>query len=154
MEIPLTQGYAALIDDDEIERVLPYLWRTINNNGILYAGTGGRSPLFMHRFIMNLPYGSSEPQVDHINLNGLDNRKSNLRIATRSQNMANRLKPVGGTSRFKGVGWDSSRSKWRAQIMVMYENKFLGRFTDEEDAARAYDEAAREYFGEFARTNF
>jgi hypothetical protein len=97
---------------------------------------------------MNAPTGI---EVDHRNHNGLDNRRSNLRLATGHQNQGNR-RPQGGSPRFKGVYL--SRSKWVAQIRFGGSKRYLGRFTVEEDAARAYDAAARLIFGEFACTNF
>jgi predicted Zn-ribbon and HTH transcriptional regulator len=92
--------------------------------------------------------------VDHVDGNGLNNRRSNLRPATKSQNGANARKNPGKTSRYKGVFWDRERSAWQAKIMVNRKALSLGRFASEEDAALAYDLAAREAFGEFALTNF
>jgi hypothetical protein len=105
----------------------------------------------MHREIMNAQLGEC---VDHISRDGLDNRKSNLRICTVSQNGMNRRGKIGGTSKFKGVSSPSMTSKWVANIRVNGKNKCLGRFENNVDAAKAYDVAAKEYYGEFARTNF
>lgn len=93
-------------------------------------------------------------ETDHINGDRLDNRKENLRICTRVQNFQNMKMHIDNTSGFKGVSWDSEREKWISQIFTGGHTKFLGRFEDSEKAARVYDDAARKYFGEFARTNF
>jgi HNH endonuclease len=94
-------------------------------------------------------------EIDHINGDCLDNRRENLRKATRSQNMANQPK-IGGTwsSHYKGVTWFKQRQKWRAQIKIEGRNHHLGLFINEDDAAKAYDEAAFQAFGEFAHLNF
>jgi len=92
--------------------------------------------------------------VDHKNGNGLDNRKFNLRICTRSQNQQNKKKPISNTSGFKGVAWSKAANKWCAYIAVNKERIHLGLFVDPKEAARAYDTAARKFFGEFARPNF
>lgn len=149
-EIPLTQGKVALVDDEDYERVSKYKWYINNGYARTDVGPNGK-PIYLHRFIMYL-YDESV-RLDHINDNRCDDRKSNLRVATSSQNRANMNKPVGGTSKYKGVSWDKAAQKWRASIRVDYKKKFLGLFVNEEDAARTYDEAALKYFGEFARIN-
>jgi len=103
----------------------------------------------MHILITGYKIGR---RVDHINGNGLDNRRSNLRIATSQQNNRNRKICNLNTSGFKGVRLD--RNKWRADIRIDGKRKNLGRFVNPEAAAAAYDEAARKYFGEFATLNF
>lgn len=105
----------------------------------------------MHRIILNAPDGL---QVDHINGDGLDNRRSNLRLATSCQNNQNRRSIlVGTTSKFKGVSWHP-HGRWQARIRSGIKTYYLGSYDNEEAAARAYDVKARELFGEFARTNF
>jgi hypothetical protein len=103
------------------------------------------------------------PRVDHANGDGLDNRRQNLRQATQQQNMRNSRKYRGGSSRYKGVCWKIRNQRWLAQIYVSEQDAsgvptkrklHLGTFTDQETAARAYDAAAREHFGEFACLNF
>ena len=110
-----------------------------------------RTSIQMHRFVLNLKPEDSE--LDHVNRNGLDNRKSNLRKATRSNQMANARKRKGElTSKFKGVCW--TRRRWQSNITVNGKQIYLGRFKDETEAALAYDTAAKEHFGEYAKTNF
>ncbi len=106
----------------------------------------------MHRLITRAPKGKV---VDHENGDGLDNRRANLRVCDHRQNRRNHQRPrKGGASRFHGVGWWKRDQKWRAKISVDGRTIHLGYFADEEDAARAYDQAAREHFGEYASTNF
>jgi hypothetical protein len=105
----------------------------------------------MHRELMNQPKGFL---VDHRNTDTLDNRRSNLRLATCSQNQWNRQKIKNTTSRFVGVSFYKSRKKWVAYIDAAGKRISLGYFNSEIDAARAYDEAAKKYHGEFARLNF
>lgn len=103
----------------------------------------------MHRLLMNPP---KEMLVDHKNHNTLDNRRKNLRICTRSQNMWNRKKSC-GTSKYKGVHWCSYKNRWRADIYIYNKCIKLGRFDSEDDAAKAYNKKAKELFGEFACLN-
>jgi hypothetical protein len=149
------KGLVALVDDDDLAIVEGIRWYATRNeraNSTWYAIAQGS--VYMHRLLMGFPKGLT---VDHINGNGLDNRRANLRIATRSQNLANRgiqrqRRPK--SSRFKGVCWDRSRGLWTAYIVVAARQKSLGRFTSEADAAHAYDAAALDTWGEFARPNF
>jgi len=105
----------------------------------------------MHRVILDAPMNML---VDHINGNGLDNRRENLRICTNTENLRNRGKDRDNTSGYKGVVIKKGEKKFRAQIRVNQKTIHLGSFSTPEEAARAYDDAAREYFGEFAWTNF
>jgi len=92
--------------------------------------------------------------VDHANGNGLDNRRSNLRLCTTSENIQNQRPRKSGTSKYKGVGWFVRDSNWRVRIKVGDKQIHIGYFADEVEAAKAYDKMARQHFGAFARTNF
>ena len=111
-----------------------------------------RSYLLMHRFIMKPPRGLV---VDHINHDGLDNRRANLRIVTQQQNSWNSRKGLNqGKSKYKGVSWDSDNQKWAATIRIHGKCKRLGFFKDEISAAKAYDAAAKKHRGKYALINF
>ena len=142
----------ALVDDADYELVSRYRWTVNEPKRVAYAQTSMRRPrrttISMHALIMG------QPGIDHVNLNGLDNRRANLRPATLSQNGANRRSAVGSTSRFKGVSWYSRYGCWTAHIMVNKHARNLGNFADEIEAARAYDVAALAAWGEYARLNF
>jgi hypothetical protein len=160
--IQLTQGFVALVDDADFEALSRWHWSVKEADGRWYAVRGTcRGPrnspvkhqIKMHRQIL----GVDDPSVliDHRNGNGLDNQRGNLRIATNAQNGYNARKRHGTTtSKYKGVTWDTARGKWTASIMVSRRRYALGRFENEEDAARAYDDAAQRWFGEFSRLNF
>jgi HNH endonuclease len=157
VEVPLTQGKVALIDDEDAERVLVYKWCAWWNGKRWYVvahepGTGknGRTVL-LHRFIMSAPRGIV---VDHRNMNGLDNRRENLRLATDSQNKCNRGRQRDNKSGFKGVSWFKPAKVWIAQIKYKRVGYYLGYYKTAEAAAHAYDAAARKLHGEFARVNF
>lgn len=148
-----------LVDDEDVEKISHYTWRTSchrKGHTTVYVVTDVRTEektikILLHRLILNAPAGVL---VDHKNRNGLDNRKANLRLATNGQNVANRPGWVKSSSKFKGVYWDSSRLKWRASIEHNGKKYSIGRFSLEEDAAKAVDVKAVELFGEFAYLNF
>lgn len=152
--IPLSQGKFAHVDAGVDLSILRRVWHYTAKG---YAATnepkaeGGQRTVLLHRLIMNAP---DDCEVDHIDGDPLNNRTSNLRLVSRQQNMFNQRKRKGTVSRFKGVSWCKRSERWLAQIMVNKRNKFLGYFSVEEEAAAAYDSAAREFFGEFARPNF
>ena len=152
--IPLTQDKFAIVDAEDYEWLNQYKWyASRNENGDYYAKRmerGTRRQIIMHRVITEAPPGLL---VDHRNHNGLDNRRSNLRICTKAENVRNQL-PRGGTSRYKGVSWSKSNKKYAATIRCNKQRFHLGWFDDEIAAAKAYDEKARELFGEFAYLNF
>ena len=155
--IPLSQGLVAKVDDDDFDRVAMNKWSATRHRKIVYAQRKIRNPsgrstsLLLHRFIMNVV--NPKIFVDHADHDGLNCQKSNLRLCVHGENDGNRRKK-NGTSRYKGVSWDSNRSLWRAQITIRGKVRYLGRFDSEEDAATLYDAAARSAFGEFALCNF
>ena len=104
---------------------------------------------FAHRIIWQLVYGNISKYIDHIDGNTSNNRIKNLRECTSSQNQYNRKASFGSSSKFKGVFWHKKTSKWEVQISVNGERKYLGLFTCEVEAAKAYDAVARKMHGEF-----
>jgi len=155
VEIKLTQGQVALIDDEDYELISQHKWCAYKHRKMFYASrscyiNGLKTVIRMHRLIMNAPDGT---QVDHINGNGLDNRKENLRLVSNHQNQWNRHS-ISGKSKYKGIHWNKQSKKWQSQIKVYGKRIHLGYFREEIDAAVAYDKAAIKYFGEFAKPNF
>jgi len=151
--IKLSQGKYAIVDPEDYEKLIGYVWYAANALCTFYAqrNENGKS-VRMHRQIMNPPAGFF---VDHENHNGLDNRKANLQIVTPAENTYNKRKEKGSvSSRYKGVSFRKSRNKWTAYISYRGRRINLGCFDDEIDAAKAYDEAAKELFGKFAFLNF
>jgi hypothetical protein len=106
--------------------------------------------LRMHNVIMSFLEGY---EIDHKDGDGLNNQRYNLRVTTHTQNMKNQRLRSNNTSGYKGVTWHKGAGKWYAQIQVDGKRTYLGLFTILEDAARAYDTAALEHYGEFARLN-
>lgn len=145
--IPVTAGLFALVDDEDVDLVSQFTWHRCEQHGLVYARgeIWSRGPrVRMHRLIMRAEPGR---MVDHRNRNGLDNRRENLRFCTYAENARNRRMRCGG---FKGVS-QRPNGKWQAAIG---RNIYLGVYDDPLDAARAYDAAALEMWGEFAALNF
>lgn len=154
-QIELTKGAIALVDDEDFEKVSKYKW-CVNAQGYAVRGfqvNGAKYQIRMHRFILGDSCAGLE--VDHINGNRTDNRKANLRTATRRENACNVAKrPLAdGTSIFKGVRKAKGRKKWTARICYKGKDLHLGQFNSEIEAAKAYNEAAKRLNGEYARLN-
>jgi len=159
-EIPLTRGFIALVDDADYDDLSKYKWHTKKcSSGVFYAcrwhyfkrfrGDTKKRQVFMHNQIMGENPGL---KVDHISRDGCDNRRVNLRWATRSQNAINRRWSKPTKSGYRGVYWDSNA--WQVMVQVNGQRKTFCRTKNLEEAARAYDEHAKRLHGEFAQLNF
>lgn len=150
--IALTRGRLALVDAADYDELSPYSWHICVGKRVWYAAAwidGVR--VKMHRLVMGAPPGLC---VDHIDHNGLNNTRRNLRLCTKAENCRNARPWKNGGSKYKGVSWHKGTRKFRAKIGYERKCKWLGVFEKEEDAARAYDKKAKELFEEFAYLNF
>ena len=159
-EISLGRGKVAVVDDDDFEWLSKWKWYAHASRNTWYARTtwfppdaDRRTTVIMHRLIIGASLGQ---MVDHRDRNGLNNQRSNLRFATRSQNKANAAKLKVGASRFKGVRFYGRNpiKPWTARVGFGKQRLHLPYFKTETEAALAYDAAARKLFGEYARLNF
>lgn len=143
-------------EDEELLRRYVWAWLEVGrDNRCRYAFTGGsgKDRRYAHRLVMGLPPGRV-PEVDHISGDGLDNRRSNLRVATHALNLANQRPQIGRSSQYKGVCWCKKHRDWEASIKIQGRKIHLGHHRDEVDAALAYDIAALDAWGEYSRPNF
>jgi len=159
-EIPLTQGFVTLVDNEDYGRLMQYKWHVMKNFNMYYATrevhvNGVRTSLQMHRNILNLSLGDGK-LVDHKDRNGLNNQKENLRITTASLNMHNRKINCNNTSGYRGVHSMKSHGNqyWNAAIKGQPNRENCGCFKDPIMAAKAYDRAAIRHFGDAALLNF
>ncbi|MBN1505417.1 MAG: HNH endonuclease [Sedimentisphaerales bacterium] len=147
-QIPLDGGAYAYVDAADHEWLSQWAWH-------LHGGYAARNEkgkrVYMHRQIMEPPPGMV---VDHTNGNKADNTRANLNVCTQQENLVNRSKRNGASSRFRGVNYNKDSGKWRARITFEGGRLYLGEFAEEVEAARAYDRKAAELFGELARLNF
>jgi hypothetical protein len=157
-KIPLTQGEFAIVDPEDYERLAKYKWHLSKSPTGSYAARwqrtrpgGYRKKIWMHRQVIDVP---DHLLCDHVNGHGLDNRRVNLRPATVSQNLCNRPKTKTKTLlKYKGLEWDKIQRKWKVRIQCNGRKIYLGSFSNEIDAAKAYDEKAKILFGKYARFN-
>jgi len=156
--VKLKSGETCLVDSEDYDVVIQHNWFAKRSGRTCYARAnitlpdGKMSSIYMHRLVLGLEYGDGI-EVDHINHNGLDNRKSNLRTGTHKQNILNRGHTY-GASKYKGVTLHNQYNKYVARITVNKKMHHIGLFDNEEDAARAYDRVAILEFGDYACTNF
>ncbi|MCI9298114.1 MAG: hypothetical protein HFI10_11830 [Lachnospiraceae bacterium] len=154
-EIPLTHGKTAIVDDVDFERLGIHHWSCCKAGYAMrgFRDNGKMVYLKMHHAVIGKPPPGYV--VDHINGNRLDNRRGNLRFVTFQQNSFNTRKHQveNVTSRFKGVSYMRDKHKWRSRIMIGGREKHIGLYGTEEEAALAYNEAAKSYFGEYAKLN-
>ena len=154
-EIRLNKGAVAIVDAEDFDRLNAVRWSVVSTANLKYANRKIRKagdPLghaYMHRAILMAPVGVP---VDHIDSDGLNNRRSNLRLASYSQNAAHRRRAINNTSGYRGVTRQWNR--WVATLCVNGKQAVIGRFDDPIEAAMAYDRAALAAFGEFASLNF
>lgn len=152
-KITLTKKKFAIVDDNDFESINKYKWCFSGRNyAIRRVGNSRKNTkiILMHRQIMSVPKGMI---TDHINGNGLDNRRINLRICTNIQNLQNQSLRSDNTSGYKGVCWDKKRNAFMSYINISGVRKYLGRFKSIIDAKNAYNSTASEYFGEYAKLN-
>ena len=156
-EIKLSQGKFTIVDDQDFEYLSQWKWYTFKGLNTFYAArnipfNGKQKQLPMHRVIMEL--NDSQRYIDHIDHNGLNNTRGNLRICSTSQNAMNRRSARGCSSQYKGVSFNKRAGKFVAYITVNGKILYLGYYIDEAEAAGAYDQAAKEHYKEFANLNF
>ena len=144
------KGFEVIVDDEDYERVSKYYWTLAKRGKHYYAKN--HSIGYLHRLILNPP---RTKLIDHINCNGLDNRKENLRLCNHSQNKCNRERNFQNKSGYKGVyRSDTKEVKWNARISFgNIKSKHIGIFKTKKEAALAYNEAAKRYHGEYAKLN-
>ena len=155
--ILLTQGFVAVVDDADYDRVSAYRWSASRTKNTVYGirklktPEGKRTSLLLHRFIL----GVTDPEIEvhHADHNGLNNQRANLRKTIRGEHDGSRSKSR-GSSQYKGVSWAKAKGKWRACITIRKRSIHLGYFDDEIEAARVYDVAAQRCFGVMAKFNF
>ena len=152
-QIELSQGKVSLVDDVDFEWLNQWKWYAWKSGNTFYAlRTTKKGTTFrIHRELLGLRFGDGR-QVDHVNGNGLDNRRENLRTCTSAQNQYNQ-KIRQGSSRFKGVRWSKRDKRWYARIRFNGKQIHLGTFVVEVDAAKTYNKAAIKMHGKFAKLN-
>ena len=156
-KIQLTQGENTIVDDQDVGIVNKHKWHILRGRNTFYAVRNVQiakitKSIYLHRLLLGLSRGDKQ-EVDHINHDGLDNRKKNLRIVDHRKNQWNTYPRADCLSKYKGISWDNQRKKWQARCMVNGHRYCLGRFDNEIDAAAIYNYFARICFGEYAHLN-
>lgn len=156
ISIPLTKGHTAIIDavDSDLAKLKWHSFPAYHTNYASRHASGSRKSELLHRVILSRMLEcelTKDDRVDHVNGDGLDNRRCNLRLANRNQNAQNQRRNSRNSSGLKGVTFNKANQKWVSQITVNKKVTYLGSFDTPEAAHEAYCEAARKHFGEFAR---
>ncbi len=153
-QIKLTQGKYTLVDDEDYEWLNQWKWYVYGLNFNFAARSvrfnHKKKTILMHRLILNFP---EKKEIDHINGSQLDNRRSNLRLCIHKENMRNQKVRKDNKAGYRGVSWKTGEQRWYSTINIDGRQKYLGSFKIKEKAAKMYNEAAKKYFGEFARLN-
>lgn len=152
-EIGMKCGKFAIVDDSDYEAVAALRWGFTDGYAVHYVKKNGKvRPMLMHRFLLNPPAGM---QVDHINGNRLDNRRENLRLATTKQNCMNKAKRSDSRNRYRGCVYHPTYKSrpWQAKMRIEGKSTSLGYYATEEEAALAFNNAAKKHHGEFAKLN-
>ncbi len=156
--IKLTRGKYAIVDAEDFEKLNQYKWHCTYNGyacrSVYISGIKNKKQVyvFMHNTVCPAPAGKI---TDHVNRNKLDNRKANLRPATQKQNVWNRrIKKENRKTQYNGIMWRRDRKKWRVRLTINGRQRTFGHYDDEIEAAKAYDEMAKKYRGDFAVLNF
>lgn len=150
--IPLTRGLSALIDDVDFELVSKHRWhaRAVKNRSYASSKINGKN-VSLHAYLLTPPQNSD---IDHIDGNGLNNQRFNLRICSHMENMANQKQHRDSKSPYKGIWRAQHCDRWAVQLVYRGRKLYLGLFKDPIEAAKAYDLKAKELHGSFARLNF
>jgi hypothetical protein len=156
-KISLSKGLEVLVDNKDFKGLSKFSWHSQKNKNTYYAvtkpwvkGTGKCKTIYMHRFLTEAEKGMV---VDHIDGNGLNNQRDNLRVCTQTQNMMNRGKQLNNSSGYKGVVKHPLCNKWMTRIKVGSKHIYLGLYMTKEEAAQVYNDAAINYYGEYATLN-
>lgn len=154
-QIPVGKNHTATVSDEDHHFISQFRWYPVEASNTTYARAQYNGKyVFMHRLIMGVAVDRANIEIDHIDHNGLNNTRNNLRVATRKQNRANSLKKqASATSKYKGVSKFANAKAWIAQIRIDGKKVHLGSFATEEKAAAAYNAAALQHFGQFAHLN-
>lgn len=159
--LPLTKGKVAQVDDEDYYWLSQWNWFAVEINNIWYAKrskkkgvlrSGESFEIYLHRVVTRCT--NKNMTVDHKDHDGLNNQKSNLRICTKAENNRSIRSRKNSSSIYLGVSWDKARNKWQVQYMFNGKKVFMKRYTNEIEAAKAYDTIALQYAGEFANLNF
>ena len=149
-KIQLTRGLYTVVDEEDYDRLINRTWYASKSGNTFVARSDSPTRILMHRLILNAENGI---EVDHIDGNSLNNLRSNLRLCSHRLNICNQRTQLYKSSMYKGVSWSKVAKRWHAYIKCSGVRSHLGYFDTQEEAAKAYNNAAITLFGEFAKIN-